>query len=359
MPYRIPIGPYHPSLEEPYKTTLHCEGEKVKDVDIEIGFNFRSVELLAQRKNYIQNLVLIERICGICSCVHTLTYCMAIERLAGIQVPPRAQYIRVIMAELERMHSHLLWTGVAAEQIGFQTLFMEVFYLRELVMDILEAISGNRVNYSMNTIGGVNRDIEDTQAILSALRDTRSSLEKNVVPAFMNNRTVQARAAGVGILTREKGIELGVVGPVARASGINEDTRLSFPYAAYGELGFQMATATEGDVVARLVVRALEMQESMRLIEQALRHLPTGPIHNGQKFSHIPAGEATARAEAPRGEVFYYIASNGSDSPTRLKVRTPTFMTIPAVRTMSAGQELSDMPLIQAALDPCYSCTDR
>jgi Ni,Fe-hydrogenase III large subunit len=215
------------------------------------------------------------------------------------------------------------------------------------------------VNYAMNRIGGTNRDISDPSSLLSAVRETRAGLEKGVVPVFLHDRTIRARTEGVGILTRKDALQYGVVGPVARASGIAADTRADRPYLVYGELGFRIVTASEGDVRSRIVVRALEVLESVRLIEEALKKMPDGPIAVPTRYPYVPAGEAAARAEGPRGEVFYYIASDGSDTPTRVKIRTPTFVNIPAVRAMSIGQDLADMPLIQAALDPCYSCTDR
>jgi ech hydrogenase subunit E len=265
----------------------------------------------------------------------------------------------VIVAELERLHSHLLWTGIAAEDIGFQTMFMETFALRERVMDVLELVSGSRVHYAMNCIGGVVGDIRDPDAVLAAVRETRRTLERDVVPVFTKNLTAKARTAGVGILTRERALAYGVVGPTARASGVESDVRCDLPYAAYPELGFRIVTATDGDVRARLVVRAMEMLESVRLIEQALRQLPEGSIRAETGFPAIPSGEATARAEAPRGELFYYLASNGGDTPTRVKIRTPSFVNIPSIQAMCVGNQLADMPLIQASVDPCCSCTDR
>jgi len=359
MPYQIPIGPYHPALEEPYKLTLRCQGETVQGVDIEIGFSFRSIELLAQRRNYLQDLVLVERVCGICSGVHTQTFAMAAEALLGVQIPDRARYIRLILAELERLHSHLLWAGIGAEDIGFQTLFMEIFALRERVMDVLEQVSGNRVHYGMNCLGGVNRDLDDPETILSAVREVRRKLERDIVPIFTQDRTVRARAAGVGRLSRDDALAYGVVGPFARASGIEADARLTTPGSAYTELGFKMVSATEGDVLARVVVRALEMLESVRLIEAALRRLPGGPIRPAKPFITVPAGEVTARSEAPRGELIYYLQADGTDIPKRVHLRTPSFVNIPAIEAMCVGQQLGDMPLIQASLDPCCSCTDR
>jgi len=243
--------------------------------------------------------------------------------------------------------------------IGFQTMFMEIFALRESVMDVLEAISGNRVNYAMNAIGGVNRDITNPEDILSAVRTIQKTLEKLVIPIFTTDATVKARTAGVGILTKEDALTYGTVGPTARASGLETDIRCDQPYAAYGELEVKPVVETAGDVRARVVVRALEMLESVRLIEKALQALPAGALRIADRFPLIPIGEATARAEAPRGEVFYYIASDGSDIPQRVKIRTPTYANMPSVKAMSRNQQLADMPLIQASIDPCYSCTDR
>lgn len=358
MSYTIPIGPYHPALEEPCKIELVCEGETVRDAVVHIGFSFRGIEWLAQRRNYIQNVALVERICGICSNVHTMTFCMAVEKLAGIEPPERAQYIRVVMAELERLHSHILWAGVAAEVMGFQTVFMTCFHLRERVMDTLEAISGNRVNYAMNCVGGVNRDITDPRPVLAVVEEIERQMHETVIPLFTRDRTILARARGIGVLTREKALSHGAVGPTARASGVPQDLRKAAPYAAYDRLEFATPTAEEGDVFARVVVRALEILESCRLIRQALEQMPAGPIR-GDLIVAVPPGEATARSEAPRGEVFYYVASDGSDVPARVKVRTPTFVNLPAVRTMVLGASLADVPLIQASIDPCYSCTDR
>ena len=358
MSYRIPIGPYHLALEEPYKIEVECEGETVVGASLKVGFNFRGIEWLAQRKNITKAIALMERVCGICSTVHSMTFCMALEQIGSIEVPERAQYVRVVTAELERLHSHFLWAGVAAELMGFQTLFMQAFRLREQVMDLLESISGNRVNYSMNRIGGVNRDIEHPDTVRAVIRDARDVVSQTLIPLFTTDRSVAARCRGVGILSRDNAIAYGAVGPVARASGVDGDLRRDNPYLAYGTLDFAVPTQTSGDVLARVVVRALEMLESCRIVEQALDQIPVGPLHVGNIYS-VPAGEAVVRTEAPRGEVFYYVESNGSDTPARVKVRTPSFANIPTVAAMVKGNDLADVPLIQAAVDPCYSCTDR
>jgi Ni,Fe-hydrogenase III large subunit len=359
MPYTIPLGPIHPAFEEPYKVTLSCKGEVVEDCQVEVGFVMRSIELLAQRRNYIRDIVLVERVCGICSNVHASTFAMAVEKIAGLEVPARARFIRTIIAELERLHSHLLWAGIGAEDIGYHSMFMEIYFLRERVMDILEAISGNRVNYGMITLGGVTRDIADPKSILAVADEVQKKLEKVVIPIFTKDPTIIDRTKGIGILTKEDALAYGTVGPLARASGIEEDIRESFPYAAYADLGFKRVTLDSCDVMARVVVRALEMLESVRLIEEALKNLPAGPIRASDVPLEIPVGEASARSEAPRGEVFYYVASDGTDTPARVKIRTPSFVNIPSLKAMIKGQYLADMPLIQASIDPCCSCTDR
>lgn len=359
MTYTIPLGPFHPALEEPYKVIVQCSGDTVKDVRVEVGYSFRGIELLAQRTNWVQDLTLIERVCGICSHVHTTTLCRAVETLAGIEVPARATYIRTILCELERMHSHLLWAGLACEYIGFQSLFMEVFQLRERVMDLLEAISGNRVHYGMNRIGGVNRDIADSGPIVAELEAIGAILQRTVLPALMESPTAMSRMRGVGVLTGEKALEWGVVGPVARASGIETDVRSDLPYLAYPDLGFKMVAQAGGDVLARVTVRALELVEAIRLACRALVLLPSGPLRAFEGLPKIPAGEAVAYTEAPRGEVVYYVASDGGDGPARVHIRTPSFVNIPSLESMTIGQQSGEVPLIQASVDPCLSCTDR
>ncbi len=363
MSYEIPMGPYHPALEEPYKLDMVCVGETVKDAKLHIGFNFRGIEHLAETRNYIQVIALMERVCGICSNIHTLTLCQAMEGLSGLTPPPRARYIRVVMAELERLHSHVLWAGIAAKLMGFKTMFMTCFDIREKVMDILQAISGNRVNYSMNRPGGVNRDVEDPAAILRMVEALEGDMAKTIIPIFTTSTTARLRCASIGTLTHEKAISLGVVGPVARSSGVGQDLRKAAPYAAYDEMEFDVPVQPDGDVRARLLVRALEIMESCKIIRQALAKLPPGDLVDGDgKFNFLKLKSETAlsRVEAPRGEVVYSVSwKEGSRNPARVHVRTPTFANMPAIRFMVQGARLADTPLIQASIDPCYSCTDR
>jgi ech hydrogenase subunit E len=355
----VPMGPFHPALEEPYKIEVACDGERIMDAHITVGFNFRGVEWLAERKTYTQDVALLERICGICSNVHTMTFSRAVEQLAGIEVPQRARFIRIVVAETERLHSHLLWAGVASNLIGFETLFMTCFALREQVMDVLEQISGNRVNYAMNRPGGVSRDITDPLSVLTVVRNVCKAVAEELIPVFTADRTVRSRCAGVGVLTREQAISHGAVGPLARASGLAQDIRKSHPYEAYDRVEFDVPVREEGDVFARIVVRALEIVQSCRIIEQAIEAMPEGEIMGDLFMNDVPAGEACVRIEGPRGELLYYVVSDGSETPARVRVRTPTFANMPTARVMAIGQSLSDLGLIQASIDPCYSCTDR
>ena len=358
MSYKIPIGPFHPALEEPFKIEVTCDGELVKDASLYIRYNFRGIEWLAEKRNYIQVIALVERVCGICSNLHTLTFCRAIEQLTGLNVPERAQFIRVIVAELERITSHTLWAGIAAELMGFQTLFMACFALREKVMDMLETISGNRVNYAMNCFGGVNRDINDCEPVLKVALEVKKEMLQKLIPIFTTDRTIRARCSKVGVLSKEKAMAWGAVGPTARASGISQDIRRSSPYTMYDMFEFEVPIETTGDVLARVVVRLLEIVESCKIIEQAAKQIPSGPTH-GSDFVEVPAGETVVRSEAPRGECFYFVSSDGTDVPLRVKIRTPSFVNMPLVRFMVKGANLADVPLIQASIDPCYSCTSR
>ena len=360
MSYKLPMGPFHPGLEEPYKLEMICEGETICDAKLHIGFNFRGIEHLAETRNYVQVIALMERVCGICSFIHTMTLCLALEKLTGIEPPPRAHYIRVIMAELERLHSHVLWAGIAAKLMGFKTMFMACFAYREQVMDILQAISGNRVNYSMNRIGGVNRDITDPGAILNMVKELETAITRELVPVFTSSTTARSRCAGVGILTHEKALSCGVIGPTARASGVPQDLRRAAPYAAYADLDFEVPVQSDGDVRARLLVRALELLESCRILRQALDKLPPGDYNCGEPKPVFITGTAISRVEAPRGEVLYSVSwKQNSRNPSRVHVRTPTYANMPAVRWMVQGARVADAPLIQASVDPCYSCTDR
>ena len=354
----IPIGPYHPLQEEAEFFKLYVEGERVVDIDIIIGYMHRGIEKLSESKHFDQVTFLVERICGICSTSHPFAYVNAIEDLAKIKVPPRALFIRTIIGELERIHSHLLWLGLAGHFLGFNTVWMWAWKYREPVLDVCELISGNRNHYGMMKIGGVRRDIKDQNLpqLKKMIKDLYPALDlfKGVVT---DDPVIQARTKEVGILTKEDAINFCVVGPTARASGIAVDVRKDEPYGAYDKVDWDIIVCQEGDVFAKVVVRILEMYESLRIIEQCIDKMPKGEIET--EVRDIPPGEGIGRHEAPRGEVFHYVRSDGTNRPVRHKVRAPSYMNVASNKVTAVGQTVSDAAITLAAVDPCYCCTER
>lgn len=359
MTFVVPIGPQHPALKEPEYFRFEVRGEEITDVQIRLGYVHRGIERAFQGRSYQHNVYLSERICGICNVAHTTAYCQTIERLAGIEVPDRARYIRTILCELERIHSHLLWAGIAAHEIGFDTLFMFFWRDRELVLDLKEMISGNRQTSASNTLGGVRRDVkpEYVPTILRTLEKLEEATEY-YIELCTSDRTILARCAGIGVLTKDDARKLCAVGPTTRASGVDFDVRRDDPYAAYGEISFEVITELEGDVLAKVVVRLRETLESIRIIRQAIEAMPRGPLRT--KFpSKIETNEAVGRVEAPRGELFYYATSNGTEKPERIRVRTPTYANVPSLKPIFVGGTIAEIPIVLASIDPCFSCTDR
>jgi NADH-quinone oxidoreductase subunit D len=356
---KIPLGPQHPALKEPGNFILSMKGEQVTEMGIRLGYNHRGIEKACEQRSYLNDMYLLERICGICSHSHSTAYVQAVEEIAGIQVPARGLYLRTLVAELERIHSHLLWLGVAGHEIGFDTLLMYSWRDREIVMDLLQALTGNRVNYGFNTIGGVRKDIteEQKQDILAALKPLEERT-KYYAEIAGQELTLIKRLKDVGRLSKEDVIRLGVTGPTARASGVKRDVRKDDPYAIYAQLDFEVITAETCDVYGRTLVRVGELFQTFKMIHQILTELPDGPI-TAKAPRKIPKGQAISRYEAPRGEDFHFVRGNGTDKPERVKVRAPTLVNLQAVSLMMKGGYLADMPITLAAIDPCFSCTDR
>ena len=355
----IIMGPQHPALLEPEKFSLKVEGEIVRNVQPRIGYVHRGVEKAAEQRTYLQDVYLIERICGICNSCHATCFAEAVEKILGTEVPERGKYIRTIILELNRLHSHLLLLGHAGLEIGYETLFQYMWRDREPIMDLTELITGNRVVSSSIAIGGVRRDIKDADR--EKIKTELAKLTKKLPfyqDLFENEPTLKMRTQGVGKLSKEEATKLCVVGPVARASGVEFDVRKDEPYEAYGEIPFNLITRQEGDTYARLMVRLSEITESINIITYALDHLPIG-----QYRTRVPRvvlkGEAVNRVEAPRGELLHYVRSNGTAYPERVKVRTPTFANIPAFLKTAIGGNIADVPANFVSLDPCFSCTDR
>jgi len=356
---RVPFGPQHPALKEPENFTFEVDGDTIVNVKPRIGYNHRGIEKAMEVRTYIQNIYLAERICGICSDAHTTCYCQAVEELLGVEAPSRAKYIRVVVAELERIHSHSLWVGIAAHEIGFDTLFMHLWRDREAVMNILEFVSGNRVHYAMNTIGGVRRDIP--AEMIPKIKEGLDFLERRVkyyIKTVKAEPTILKRTVDVGVLKPKDAAELCAVGPTLRASGIKNDVRKDDPYAAYDEIPFNVITNDGCDVFARIIVRCEEMLESISMIRYALDHMPTGMTRVRVPMA-VPKGEVLSRVEAPRGELIHYAKSNGTNKPERYKVRSPTLGNIPALCKMLLGQHVADIPIVLAGIDPCFACMDR
>jgi ech hydrogenase subunit E len=355
----IPIGPQHPALKEPGHFEFSVDGEIVTSASARLGYAHRGIEKATEDRTWIQNLYLMERVCGICSHVHAMTYCQGVESLAGIEIPPRARAIRMLMAELERVHSHMLWFGVGAHEAGFDTLFMYAWRDRETVMDLLEGLSGNRVNYSANLLGGVKFDVdeEQRQAILKGADFLEGRLH-HYLNVATTDESFLMRTRDIGTMTQDRAEVLGTVGPTARASGVARDLRLDAPYGGYRDFPVNLVVESDGDLLARFVVRIRELFESLRLIRELVRNLPEGELTTRMPRK-IPAGETVSCAEAPRGELYYFIRSLGGDKPDRIKVRTPTLANWGAVLSTVVGHQLADAPMILAGVDPCFSCNDR
>lgn len=355
----VPIGPQHPALKEPGHFEFAVDGETVVGASIRLGYVHRGLEKAAEERNWIQNLYLFERTCGICSHTHGLAYCLGVERLAQVEVPPRAQAIREIGAGLERIHSHLLWLGVAAHEAGFDTLFMYSWRDREIIMDLLESISGNRVNYSFNVLGGVKVDLgkEHADALRKGL-ETLDERTRHYLDIVTRDAAFLQRTRGVGEMSLTQAEDWQVVGPTARASGLVRDIRVEAPYGAYRQFPVSLVTETDGDLEARFVVRLKEVLVSIQTIRTILDNLPSGEL-TARMPRRLPAGETISRVEAPRGELLYFIKSSGGEKPDRVHARTPSICNFGSVLQLVIGHQLADVPLILAGIDPCFSCNDR
>jgi Ni,Fe-hydrogenase III large subunit/NADH:ubiquinone oxidoreductase subunit C len=356
---KIIIGPQHPALLEPEKFAVTVDGETVTKVEPRIGYVHRGIEKATESRTYLQDVYLVERICGICNSCHACAFVETVEKILKLDIPPRAKYLRVVTLELNRLHSHLLTLGHAGLEIGYETLFQYFWRDREPIMDLIELTSGNRVNSSLMTVGGVRRDLKESD--ISTIKTTLEGLRGKLPfyrKVYEEEPTLRLRMHNVGILKREDALKLSVVGPVARGSGVNSDVRKDEPYEAYGEIPFKEIVYDTCDTWARMNVRMDEVEESINIIKYAVDHLPSGTIRLDAP-RRVPEGEAVNRVEAPRGELFYYVKSNGTDMPYRVKVRTPTFANIPSFLKTAIGESIADVPANFVSLDPCFSCTDR
>lgn len=353
----IPFGPQHPVLPEPLHLKLVVEDEIVKEAIPALGYVHRGLEKLAEIRDFNQMIQIVERVCGICSMIHSLCYCQGIEEMMGVEVPDRAKYLRTIWSELHRIHSHLLWLGLFADAFGFEALFMQIWRIRERILDINEATTGSRVIVSVNIVGGVRQDLTSEQIswILSEMKIAEKDILQ-IKSTLLEDYTVCKRTKGVGVMTKEQAYELGAAGPTLRGSGVAQDMRM-LKYAAFDKIDFEPVVETAGDCWARSAVRFGETLQSFDLVRQAIAGLPEGDISVPVKGN--PEGEIVTRVEQPRGECLYYLKGNGKKFLERVRIRTPTFANIPTLLTMLPNCELADVPVIVLSIDPCISCTER
>jgi NADH-quinone oxidoreductase subunit D len=355
----IPFGPAHPALPEPVHLKLFLEGEEVKDVDFSVGYNHKGIERTLEEMDFSKSIFMTGRICGICSSAHSTCFTQGIEKLLDVEIPQKAKIIRTIVFELERLTSHLLWLGMLGHEIGFDTLFMLCFREREYVLDSLELITGKRIVHDINIIGGVRRDIpsemiKKVNKNLGILKDKVDYLQTLI----KKDPLIKKRTVGIGNIDKDDVEKLCLVGPVARASGVPYDIRRTDKYLIYDDLNFKIVTQKDGDSFARAIVRVQEMFESIRLARQALTLIKPGPIRNKPAMTFTEK-EAISRVEAPRGELIYYIRSNTTNKPARVKIRTPTYANLMCLNKILVGNNLADVPVSLASLDPCLCCTDR
>jgi ech hydrogenase subunit E len=355
----IPLGSQHISLLEPIRFQFTTENEKIVEVGADVGFVHRGIEKACVDKFEWKKVgYVVARVCGLCAITHSLSYTLAIEKLLNHQANERIQYLRMLMVELDRIHSHMLCLAHVSENAGFEAMFMQIMNDRELVMDIQEFISGNRVQFDYIAIGGVNRDIDPqtVQYIHKNLDQLKPKIE-TLIEAFTSNWSLSLKYKGIGILSYEEACNYNALGPLARASGLRTDVRSEtsdFPYEA---VGYKMVTEQSGDIYARNMVRLREIQNSIAMCENIIDNLPTGEII--EKIKGKPDGETIVRVEAPRGELFYLVRASKKNFLDRVRLKTPTFSGIPAMVKVFKGSEYADAPAILASFDPCMSCTAK
>lgn len=355
----IPIGAQHIALLEPLRFIFKAENERIKDVEADFGYVHRGYEKACETNfKFKQVGYAVSRVCGLCSITHASAYTFAVEKIMEVAVPDRAKFLRIVVFELDRIHSHMLCLAHTAESAGFEALFMKIMKDRELVMELQEMITGNRIHFDFTTIGGVNRDIEPQQIkeINKKLSAFRKKMDE-IVTLFDNNHTLSLKYKGIGKLTRDQALELSAAGPLARAAGVDSDVRAETDTLPYHEVGFKIITDTAGDIHARNMCRLREVDNSLLMIGNALEKLPEGEL--SVKVKGMPEGEAISRVEAPRGELSYYVKGVKKQYLDRVRIKTPTYSNIPSMIEIFKDEMYSSAPPILASLDPCMSCTAK
>src|SRR3990172_6143305 len=357
---QIPLGPLHITSDEPGHFRLYVDGESIIDADYRLFYVHRGMEKLAEsRMNYDQVTFLADRICGICGYAHNVAYSTSIERALGIEVPDRAQFIRTILLEVERLHSHLLNLGLACHFVGFDTGFMHFFRVREKAMKMAELLTGSRKTYGVNLIGGLRRDILKEQRLttLKLLGELRKEAA-DLINMLLETPNIVQRTQNIGRLEKQVALDYSPVGPTLRGSGFSRDIRVIHPYCAYDKIPWTVISKDGCDVLARTLIRAEEFFESLATVEKCLETMPEGPVLT-EGFTYKPYKFALGYVESPRGEDIHWSMLGDNQKIYRWKCRASSYNNWPSLRYMLRGNTISDAALIVASIAPCYSCTER
>jgi len=359
--FQVNMGPQHPSTHGVYRAVLKMDGEKVVDIDSQIGYLHRGIEKICEGRNYVQNIPLTDRLDYVSAMSNNIAYCMAIEKLMKVQIPQRASLIRMITAELQRIASHLVFIGTFGLDAGAVTIFLYTFRERELILDLFERLSGARLIYSYMRIGGVAHDLpenfeKDTLSFLDLLE--KKIVEYNEL--LTDNYIFQLRTKGIGPLSKEDALSHGISGPSLRSSGVDYDVRKNDPYLLYEDIDFNAIVLNGGDCFDRYRARILEIGESAKIIRQCIAMLKPGDIKAAvPKLIKPPAGEAYAHVENPRGDLGVYVVSDGSANPYRVKFRAPSFINIGSFGAIGKNHKIADLVVILGSLDPVLGEVDR
>ena len=354
----IPMGTVHPAALEPYRVRFFVEDEIVQEAEITIGVNHRGIERIMEGLPVEKANALTEKICGICSNSHIWNSCRTAEMGLGIEIPERAKYIRVLMGELERLHSHFLYLAHGCEVLSHETFSMRIFYMREIVMELLAMVGGNRVQYGCSVLGGVRPRCDLDEAKLLRIKNDMDALEEGLtgfVERFLADSILMSRITGIGVLPQKQAIELAVTGPTLRATGVARDLRTTM--FEYDDFDFNVITQPDGDVKSNLIMRALESFESIKLIRQAIANIPEGKVIN-RDWEMFDTDLIESYIEVPRGTLYHSYALE-SGRVRHCIIRTPSMANIGAMQYACIGDQITDAQLCIVQCDPCFTCTDR
>jgi NADH-quinone oxidoreductase subunit D len=361
-PFILNMGPQHPSTHGVFRMRVTLDGEVVVDLEPIIGYLHRGIEKLAEGRTYTQNIPFTDRLDYVASMTNNLAYVLAVEKLAGIEIPERAEYLRIIMAESMRIASHLMAVGFFINDLGaLMTPMLYMWREREKLLDLFEMVCGQRLTYNYMRIGGVSQDVPEE--FLPALKRFVAEMPRFIDEydqLLSQNEIVLVRSKGVGILPRETAINIAASGPVLRASGVKWDIRKADPYSIYDRFDFDIPVGTVGDNYDRYRVRIQEIRQSVRILEQAIAQLPEGEVC--AEVPHLlrpPVGEVYGHIEAPKGELGFYLVSDNSIAPYRFHIRPPTMINLTALKDMVVGWKVADLIITFGSIDVCLGEVDR